>query len=183
MIHHALLNRFKHQGSLTGWAEYQTGHCNSVILISQQGLVALEPVLTDEDFAQQLAQLAAAGVPALSASQRISWSQRISEAWVNPRLIAGLPLDLHGTPFQLQVWEALLQIPRGQTRSYAQIAESIGKPRAIRAVGTACGANPIPFLVPCHRVLRSDGSLGGYAFGLKMKMQLLEREKALKASG
>ncbi|SFX65284.1 methylated-DNA--[protein]-cysteine S-methyltransferase [Marinospirillum alkaliphilum] len=174
MIHQALL-----KGSLLGWTEYQTGHCNSVILISQLGLVALEPVLSDEDFSEQLARFAAAGVAPLTAAQRISWSQRISEAWVNPRLIADLPLDLQGTPFQLQVWQALLQIPRGQTRSYAQIAASIGKPRAIRAVGTACGANPIPFLVPCHRVLRSDGSLGGYAFGLKMKQQLLEREKAL----
>lgn len=174
MIRHALL-----KGQLLGWAEYQTGHCNSIILVSQQGLVALEPMLHDEDFLQQLAQFDAAGVQPLRASHRISWSQRISEAWVNPRLVDALPLDLQGTAFQLQVWQALLQIPRGQTRSYSQLAETVGRPRAIRAVGTACGANPIPFLVPCHRVLRSDGSLGGYAFGLKMKQQLLEREKAL----
>lgn len=88
-----------------------------------------------------------------------------------------LPLDLTcGTPFQQKVWRALCKIPRGQTRSYAWIARQIGQPKAARAVGAACGANPIPIIVPCHRVIASDGSLGGYSGGLERKRQLLKLE-------
>lgn len=167
------------KGELQGWAEFQTGDCNAIILVSSKGLVALEPFFNDADFAEQLTTFSLAGIEPLSAGQRISWSQRLSAALVNSALIKDLPLDLRGTAFQLAVWSALLEIPKGKTLSYAQLAAALGKPKAVRAVGTACGANPIPFLVPCHRVLRSDGSLGGFAFGLTMKQQLLERENAL----
>jgi methylated-DNA-[protein]-cysteine S-methyltransferase len=85
-----------------------------------------------------------------------------------------------GTPFQRKVWRALQSIPRGQTRSYAWIARKIGNPGAARAVGTACGANPVPILVPCHRAIASDGSLGGFGGGLAMKKRLLRLEGALK---
>jgi AraC family transcriptional regulator of adaptative response/methylated-DNA-[protein]-cysteine methyltransferase len=74
------------------------------------------------------------------------------------------------------VWEALSAIPPGETRSYGEIAAAIGKPGAVRAAGTACGDNGLAVLIPCHRVLRSDGSLGGYAYGLERKKALLERE-------
>ena len=89
-----------------------------------------------------------------------------------------LALDLRGTPFQQRVWRALPGIPYGQRRSYRQIALEIGHPRAVRAVGTANGANPLPIIVPCHRVVRSDGSLGGYGGGLAMKQALLRLEGA-----
>jgi AraC family transcriptional regulator of adaptative response/methylated-DNA-[protein]-cysteine methyltransferase len=90
---------------------------------------------------------------------------------------SSLTFDLRGaTPFQQSVWEACLAIPAGETRTYADLARSIHRPNAVRAVGTALGANPIPVLIPCHRVLRSDGSLGGYAFGLPIKERLLDRE-------
>jgi O-6-methylguanine DNA methyltransferase len=86
-------------------------------------------------------------------------------------------LDLSsGTAFQQKVWRALQTIPPGQTRSYSWIAKMIGKPRAVRAVGAACGANPVPILVPCHRAVRSDGGLGGFSAGLKWKKRLLEIE-------
>jgi methylated-DNA-[protein]-cysteine S-methyltransferase len=86
-------------------------------------------------------------------------------------------LDLSsGTPFQQKVWRALQTIPRGQTRSYAWVARKIGKPKAFRAVGAACGANPVPIIVPCHRVLASDGSVGGFGGGLALKKQLLRLE-------
>lgn len=88
------------------------------------------------------------------------------------------PLDAGGTPFQQRVWDQLRQIPRGETRSYAEIAAALGVPGAIRAVGRANGANPLAVLVPCHRVVRSDGSLGGYAGGLDIKRRLLEFEGA-----
>jgi AraC family transcriptional regulator of adaptative response/methylated-DNA-[protein]-cysteine methyltransferase len=87
-----------------------------------------------------------------------------------------IPLDLHGTPFQQAVWRALRAIPSGETRSYAEIAAAVGKPGAVRACGSANGANAIAVLVPCHRVIRSDGGLGGYAWGLDIKQRLLARE-------
>ena len=88
-----------------------------------------------------------------------------------------LTFDFEGaTPFQQSVWEACLGVPAGETRTYAEIATVIHRPNAVRAVGTALGSNPIPVLVPCHRILRTDGSLGGYAFGELVKQKLLDRE-------
>lgn len=90
-----------------------------------------------------------------------------------------MPLDLsHGTEFQQAVWQALLRIPRGGTTSYGKLGADIGKPAAVRAVGAAVGRNPISVVVPCHRVLGSDGSLTGYAGGLERKMHLLQLEGA-----
>jgi len=91
------------------------------------------------------------------------------------------PYRLDGTDFQKSVWEQLLAIPRGETRTYKQIAEAIGRPRSSRAVANACGANPIPITVPCHRAVRSDGSLGGYSGegGVMTKVRLLREEGAL----
>lgn len=100
----------------------------------------------------------------------------------NPARPVHIPLDLQGTPFQREVWQALLDIPSGQTRSYADIARQIGKPTAFRAVARACGANPVAVLVPCHRVIGSNGNLTGYAGGLWRKRALLEREGSLPAS-
>lgn len=93
-----------------------------------------------------------------------------------PLAMPDLPLDVAGTAFQERVWAELRKIPAGETRSYAQIAAAVGQPGAVRAVGTANGANPVAVLVPCHRVVRSDGSMGGYAGGLDRKRQLLEAE-------
>ncbi len=87
-----------------------------------------------------------------------------------------VPLDLHGTAFQLKVWQALQQIPRGQTRTYGQVAQVIGDPKAVRAVASAIGANPISMVVPCHRVIGSDGKLTGYRWGVDRKKKLLEQE-------
>jgi O-6-methylguanine DNA methyltransferase len=90
-----------------------------------------------------------------------------------------VPLDLAaGTPFQRRVWRALQSIPYGETRSYAWVAKQVGAPRAVRAVGGACGANPVPIVVPCHRVVRSDGQLGGFTAGLAWKKRLLALERA-----
>ena len=88
-----------------------------------------------------------------------------------------LPLDIRGTVFQRRVWDELRRIPRGETRTYRDIARAIGAPEAVRAVGSACGANPVALVVPCHRAVRTDGGLGGYAWGLSRKKRLLELEK------
>ena len=85
-------------------------------------------------------------------------------------------LDIQGTPFQQAVWNYLLEIPFGETRTYGDVARALGRPAAFRAVGGACGANPLPLVVPCHRVLASDGGLGGYGGGLDWKRWLLNLE-------
>jgi AraC family transcriptional regulator of adaptative response/methylated-DNA-[protein]-cysteine methyltransferase len=90
-----------------------------------------------------------------------------------------LPLDIRATAFKLRVWDALRKIPRGQTRSYSDIARAIGAPKAARAVGNACANNPVAVLIPCHRVIKEDGSLGNYGYGVERKTKLLEREGAL----
>ena len=87
-----------------------------------------------------------------------------------------LPLDVRGTAFQQAVWRELSRIPPGETLSYAALAARAGNPNAVRAAGSACGANPVALLIPCHRARRADGSLGGYAYGLPIKEKLLERE-------
>ena len=94
-----------------------------------------------------------------------------------PGDFAHIPLDVQGTAFQEAVWRELRRIPPGETRSYAQIAAAVGKPKAVRAAGSANGANNVAVLIPCHRVVRSDGSLGGYAYGLEIKRKLLEKER------
>ena len=91
-----------------------------------------------------------------------------------------LTVDLRGTDFQLKVWDALLEIPYGETRSYSEIAKRVGSPNAVRAVGSANGANPVSLVVPCHRVIAADGKLGGYGGGLPLKKRLLAMEQARK---
>lgn len=94
----------------------------------------------------------------------------------HPANMPDLPLDVQGTAFQQAVWQELRRIPAGETRSYADIAAAVGKPKAVRAAGSANGANNVAVLIPCHRVIRTDGSLGGYAYGLERKQKLLELE-------
>jgi len=94
-------------------------------------------------------------------------------------VVFDIPLDLQGTPFQRSVWKALLAIPEGQTSTYGAIAKSLGAASAVRAVGSAVGRNPVSVIVPCHRVIGSDGSLTGYAGGVERKRALLQLEHAL----
>lgn len=90
-----------------------------------------------------------------------------------------IPVDIEGTPFQMKVWKALQSIPYGQIRTYKDIAIQIGHPKAARAIGQACGANPVPIIIPCHRVLTANGSLGGFSAGIEIKKALLELEGIL----
>jgi len=103
----------------------------------------------------------------------------LEEYFAGQRRQFSFPLDLRGTDFQVACWRALLAIPYGETRSYADIARSVGKPNAFRAVGMANNRNPIAIVVPCHRVIASDGALCGYGGGLEVKRKLLELEGAL----
>ena len=103
--------------------------------------------------------------------------ERVTQAVEQPGTGQDIPLDVQGTAFQQRVWEALRQIPPGETRSYGELAAALGNPKASRAVGGANGANNIAVLIPCHRVVAADGSLGGYAYGNAIKRELLDREK------
>jgi len=106
------------------------------------------------------------------------WAESVVQAVDAPGKSAGIPLDISGTAFQLRVWKALRKIPAGRTASYAEVARAIRSPRAVRAVARACASNPVAVLVPCHRVVRSDGGLGGYRWGEARKEQLLARERS-----
>ena len=106
------------------------------------------------------------------------WVARVVGFVEAPGIGLDLPLDVRGTAFQERVWQALRQIPPGSTASYAEIAQRIGMPRAVRAVAQACGANHLAVAIPCHRVVRSDGALSGYRWGVDRKRELLRREGA-----
>lgn len=111
------------------------------------------------------------------------WAERIVAYIARPERALDLPLDIRGTAFQARVWEALRKIPLGKTVSYAQIAAALGAPKAVRAVGGACAANDLAIVVPCHRVVRSDGGLAGYRWGRERKRVLLAREREAAADG
>lgn len=104
------------------------------------------------------------------------WSRAISEHLAGRRPDPRLPVDVQGTAFQQLVWDYLRTIPAGETRTYTQVADGVGRPSAVRAAASACGANRVSVLIPCHRVIRGDGGLGGYRWGLEVKRALLARE-------
>jgi AraC family transcriptional regulator of adaptative response/methylated-DNA-[protein]-cysteine methyltransferase len=113
--------------------------------------------------------------PAKESYQR--WVREIIQRIEGKPASAELPLDVQGTAFQRRVWQELQRIPRGTTRTYSQVAQSLGQPKAVRAVARACATNPVSIVVPCHRVIRSDGAMAGYRWGLSRKEQLLAAER------
>jgi methylated-DNA-[protein]-cysteine S-methyltransferase len=108
--------------------------------------------------------------------------RQLDEYFEGQRKNFNVPLELHGSPFQVQVWTALRAIPYGQTASYAAIAQAVGRPAAVRAVGAANGRNPVSIIVPCHRVIGADGSLTGYGWGVERKAWLLAHERVCSQS-
>ena len=112
-----------------------------------------------------------------SCSALFAAKEQLGEYFAGNRESFDLPLVLNGTPFQLSVWRQLQTIPYGKTISYLELAQGIGNPKAVRAVGLANGSNPIPIIVPCHRVIGSDGSLTGFGGGLPRKQWLLDHER------
>jgi AraC family transcriptional regulator of adaptative response/methylated-DNA-[protein]-cysteine methyltransferase len=105
------------------------------------------------------------------------WAERIVRFITRPGEQPDLPLDIRGTAFQARVWRALQKIPPGRTSTYREIAAVLGQPRAVRAVAQACATNKLALLVPCHRVVRSDGDLAGYRWGIERKRELIARER------
>jgi len=112
-----------------------------------------------------------------------STEEQLDEYFSGDRTIFDLPLDLHGTEFQVQAWKALAEIPFGETTSYGKQAQKIGRPTAVRAIGAANGKNPVPIVLPCHRVVGANGSLTGFAGGLEIKRFLLDLESGASADG
>ena len=121
-------------------------------------------------------RFAATGEEMDAAPVLLQAERELKEYFAGRRTAFSVPLSMHGTPFQMAVWEALRTIPYGETRSYGELAAQIGRPRACRAVGMANHVNPLPILVPCHRIVGADGHLTGYAGGLEVKKYLLELE-------
>jgi len=122
------------------------------------------------------------GSPSMSVSKEKSGiicetKKQLTEYFERKRKVFDVPLNLSGTEFQLKVWEELRKIPYGETESYADIAKAIGNSKAVRAVGTAISKNPIPIIIPCHRVINSDGSIGGFSGGVRVKEKLLHLEE------
>ena len=109
------------------------------------------------------------------------WASKIVDYIESPIGAFQVPLDLTGTAFQREVWSALCEIPAGSTLSYTEVAHKIGRPKAVRAVAGACAGNKIAVVIPCHRVVRNDGSISGYRWGVERKRVLLDRERALNA--
>jgi len=123
----------------------------------------------------------ASAAPASPPPDVAAWMEMINKGFADyfrgrPIDFSSLPLDLQGTPFQLRVWQELRKIPRGETISYKELAARAGNPQACRAVGQANGANPIPLIIPCHRVINANGALGGFSSGLERKRWLLRHE-------
>lgn len=138
------------------------------LIASDRGLVAID-VRNVRAVREQ--ETSASAQKILSATKK-----QLEQYFAGKRTSFNIPFDLEGTDFQQQAWRALCRIPYGKTISYGQQARNMNKPKAFRAVGSANGKNPIPIIVPCHRVVSGDGSLGGYSLGLKMKQQLLALE-------
>jgi AraC family transcriptional regulator of adaptative response/methylated-DNA-[protein]-cysteine methyltransferase len=113
--------------------------------------------------------------------QFADWMRALSEYLAGSTTTLALPLDVRGTAFQMKVWSYLQRIPYGEVQSYSEVAAGIGRPQAVRAVGSACARNEVALVIPCHRVIRGDGGLGGYRWGLHRKRALIERERAVRA--
>ncbi|MFA2943330.1 methylated-DNA--[protein]-cysteine S-methyltransferase [Acinetobacter pittii] len=147
-----------------------------LVVSSEKGICSIRFIETHDNIEQLIKQ---SFPKAQLKNQSPIWHQQIAkwfEQDFSEHLQQKLPLNLAGTPFQLQVWEALLTIPEGQLRTYQDIAEQIGKPKAVRAVATAIGQNPIAYLIPCHRVIRATGMIGEYHWQKGCKLALLAWE-------
>jgi AraC family transcriptional regulator of adaptative response/methylated-DNA-[protein]-cysteine methyltransferase len=155
------------------WAVVDTRLGKMLLAATDKGICRLS---FDEDVAELARRFPRAEIVAGGAALEELVTGAIA-AIEHPAQMPDLPLDVAGTAFQQAIWNELRRIPAGETRSYADIAAAVGKPDAVRAAGAANGANHVAVLIPCHRVIRSDGGLGGYAYGLDRKQTLLARER------
>lgn len=160
-------------GTTIRWAVVETMLGKMLLAATDKGICRLS---FDEDEAELARRFPNAEIVAGGAALEELVTGAIA-AIDNPAQMPDLPLDIAGTAFQQAIWNELRRIPAGQTRTYADIAAAVGKPKAVRAAGSANGANNVAVLIPCHRVIRTDGTLGGYAYGLERKEKLLSAER------
>jgi AraC family transcriptional regulator, regulatory protein of adaptative response / methylated-DNA-[protein]-cysteine methyltransferase len=170
--------RARGKGQSIGYCAFATPLGTVLIAATERGLCSVK--VGDEPSSLKKALFEEFGAARFTEEALADLKQEILAFLHGETSLAKVPLDIRGTVFQRKVWEALCRIPRGETRSYSQIAQAIGAPAAVRAVGSACGANPVALVVPCHRAVRTDGGLGGYAWGVSRKKKLLELEKTAK---
>ena len=160
------------RGATIRWTEFDSPLGRMLIAVTDKGICRL----TFDDSEASLRKLFPKAEIVEDSGGLRALVERALAAMEQPMAAHDLPIDVAGTAFQEAVWRELRKIPAGETRSYAEIAAAIGKPGAVRAVGSANGDNHVAVLIPCHRVIRSDGSLGGYAGGLDRKRRLLHAE-------
>jgi AraC family transcriptional regulator of adaptative response/methylated-DNA-[protein]-cysteine methyltransferase len=146
---------------------------------TDKGICSIQFADSDEQLQQGLMREFPFAVRRRDDAAMSEWQQRLARLMQDQPVNLSLPLDIRATAFQRRVWEALQQIPPGQTRSYSFVASKIGMPTATRAVARACAANPVALAIPCHRVVYEDGELGGYRWGVERKQQLLAFERQL----
>lgn len=164
---------------------WQTGHCYLGTLLvahTSAGVCAVLPGESKDELIAELARRYPNATLKQAKDPDVPWFNAVMDYLEDSRKPLAIELDLRGTDFQCRVWRALQEIPSGSSASYADIARRIGQPQASRAVAGACAANALAVVVPCHRVLRSDGALSGYRWGIKRKQALLEREQGLSRS-
>lgn len=168
-------------GNRLGWMTADTALGRILVAECARGLCQVQFGTSDAALLRQLrSSFPVADIAPLPARRAAKLRQLLHAAAAGTPLDGladDVRLDPQGTPFQLRVWRELRRIPRGGTRSYADIARRIGAPKAVRAVARACAANPLALFIPCHRVVRSDGALAGYRWGLTRKRRLLAAEK------
>lgn len=162
------------RGETISWATAETDLGTMLVAATDKGICRLS---FDEDEAELRRRFPNAAI-APGGAAMADLVRRTVAAVNAPEKPHDLPLDVRGTAFQEAVWRELTRIPAGETRTYSQIAAAVGRPKAVRAAGTANGDNAVAVLIPCHRVIRTDGTLGGYAYGLERKSKLLKREGA-----
>lgn len=169
--------RARGRGLSIAWASFASPLGRILIAATPRGLCSVKIGSAEAPLREELAAEFSAAELVQDRAGLAGLQARILAFLRGDASLARLPLDVRGTVFQQRVWKELRAIPRGQTRTYKDIAAAIGAPAAVRAVGSACGANPVALVIPCHRALRSDGGLGGYAWGLERKARLLKLEK------
>ncbi|AOY87347.1 hypothetical protein BKP64_03640 [Marinobacter salinus] len=167
------------QGEAITW---QVGSCYlGTVLVARtsQGVCAVLPGDSEEELVTELDRRFPGATLTHADGSRDDWFASVMDYLVDSRKTLPVSLDIRGTDFQRRVWQTLRQIPAGSSASYGEVARMVGVPSGSRAVASACAANPLAVLVPCHRVLRGDGSLSGYRWGVRRKQALLTHEQSL----
>ncbi|MBW2241487.1 MAG: methylated-DNA--[protein]-cysteine S-methyltransferase [Deltaproteobacteria bacterium] len=165
------------------YATLETELGKLLLVATARGVCLVRFGQSETDLLQQLRKEFPCATYREAADELGPWLRALHEALGGRTPATKVPLDVRGSCFQRRVWRALANIPAGETRSYQEVARTLGMPGGARAVGRACASNPVPVLVPCHRVVGTDGSLGGYLGGPTRKRRLLEREKPHAAEG